>query len=64
MAMAVLRRIRLKAAREALARADPPVSIREIAAQYGFTNPGRFAKRCRDTFGQSPKQMLRRTEYP
>jgi len=60
--MAVLRRTRLEAAREALARADPPVSIREIAAHYRFTNPSRFAKLCRDTFGQSPMQMLRRTE--
>ena len=59
--MAALRRIRLEAAWEALARADPLVSIREIAAQHGFTNPGRFAKLCRDTFGQSPMQMLRRT---
>jgi len=61
--MAVLRRIRLEAAWEALTRGDPPASIREIAAQYGFSNPGRFAKLCQDTFGQSPTQMLRQTKY-
>ena len=52
--MAASRRIRLEAAREALARAGGSASIRAIAAEHGFTNPGRFARMFRDAFGQSP----------
>ena len=59
--MAALRRIRLEAARAALARADAPASIRAIAAAYRFTNPGRFARLFKEVFGQSPTE-LRRTQ--
>ena len=61
--MAVLRRIRLEAARAALAGADRPPSIREIAAIYRFTNPSRFARRFKELFGQSPSE-LRRAQGP
>jgi transcriptional regulator GlxA family with amidase domain len=55
--IAALRRIRLEAAREALAGADGPVSIRAIAAEYRFTNPSRFARMFREAFGQSPAEL-------
>jgi transcriptional regulator GlxA family with amidase domain len=55
--MAALRRIRLEAARAALARADGPASIRAIAAAYRFTNPSRFARLFKELFGQSPSEL-------
>jgi transcriptional regulator GlxA family with amidase domain len=58
--MAAWRRIRLEAARAALVRADGAASIGGIAAEHGFSNPGRFAKLLREAFGQSPTQILRR----
>jgi transcriptional regulator GlxA family with amidase domain len=57
--MAALRRIRLEAARDALASADSPASVRGIAAEYGFTNPSRFARMFREAFGQSPAELRR-----
>jgi transcriptional regulator GlxA family with amidase domain len=60
--MAALRRIRLEAARDALAGADGPASVRAIAAEYGFTNPGRFARMFREAFGQSPAELRRLRE--
>ena len=57
--MAALRRIRLEAARAALAGADGPASIRAIAAAYRFTNPGRFARLFKEVFGQSPSELRR-----
>ena len=53
--MAALRRIRLEAARAALA--DGPTSIGAIAAAYRFTNPGRFARLFKEMFGQSPSEL-------
>ena len=53
--MAALRRIRLEAARKALA--DGPTSIRAVAAAYRFTNPGRFARLFKQAFGQSPSEL-------
>ena len=47
--MAALRRIRLEAARKALA--DGPTSIRAVAAAYRFTNPGRFARLFKELVG-------------
>ena len=55
--MAALRRIRLEAARAALA--DGPTSIHAIAAAYCFTNPGRFARLFKEMFGQSPSELRR-----
>jgi AraC-like DNA-binding protein len=54
--MAVLRRIRLEAARAALAGSHRPPPIREIAAVYRFSNPSRFARLFRETFGQLPSR--------
>jgi transcriptional regulator GlxA family with amidase domain len=59
--MAAWRRIRLEAARAALVRADGAASIGGIAADHGFSNPGRFTKLFREAFGQSPTQILRQT---
>ena len=59
--MAAWRRFRLEAARAALVRADGAASIRAIATEHGFSNPGRFTKLFREAFGQPPTQMLRRT---
>jgi hypothetical protein len=59
--MAAWRRIRLEAAHAALVRANGAASIAGIAAGYGFSNPGRFAKLLREAFGQSPTQVLRQT---
>ena len=60
--MAALRRIRLEAARAALA--DGPTSIRAIAAAYRFTNPGRFARLFKEVFGQSPSELRRAEDRP
>ena len=57
--MAVLCRIRLEAARAALAGSDRPPSIREIAAIYRFSNPSRFAQRFKEAFGQFPSEFRR-----
>jgi transcriptional regulator GlxA family with amidase domain len=62
--MAVLRRIRLEAARAALAGTDPPPSIREVAAAYRFTNPSRFARLFKEAFGQSPSELRRAQDRP
>jgi AraC-like DNA-binding protein len=55
--MAALRRIRLEAARAALA--DGPTSIGAIAAAYRLTNPGRFARLFKEVCGQSPSELRR-----
>jgi transcriptional regulator GlxA family with amidase domain len=60
--MAALRRIRLEAARAALA--DGPTSIGAIAAAYRFTNPGRFARLFKEVFGQSPSELRRAQDRP
>jgi transcriptional regulator GlxA family with amidase domain len=60
--MAALRRIRLEAAREALAGASRAASVRAIAAEHGFTNPGRFARLFKEAFGQSPAELRRVSE--
>jgi transcriptional regulator GlxA family with amidase domain len=60
--MAALRQIRLEAARAALARADGPVSIREIAVAYRFTNPSRFARLFKEAFGRFPSEYRRAQE--
>jgi transcriptional regulator GlxA family with amidase domain len=59
--MATWRRIRLEAARAALVHPDGAASIAGIAAEHGFSNPGRFAKLFREAFGQLPTQILRQT---
>ena len=46
--------MRLDAARALLFRGDPTVTVAAVAAQFGFSNPGRFATQYRVRFGESP----------
>lgn len=60
--MACLRRVRLEAAREALAAARPEdgVTVLDIAVRCGFGHPGRFAAAYRQRFQEPPSATLRR----
>jgi transcriptional regulator GlxA family with amidase domain len=51
---------RLRAAREALAVANPgTTTVTDVAMAYGFFELGRFAGRYRHAFGESPSRTLR-----
>jgi AraC-like DNA-binding protein len=58
--MEALRRIRLEQAQEEIARSDGSRSVIEVAAKFGFTNPGRFSEQYKRTFGELPSDALRR----
>ena len=56
----MLRQMRLEKVRTELLIGDyREVSVSEIAARYGFFDPGRFAGLYRTRFGESPSQTLR-----
>jgi AraC-like DNA-binding protein len=55
--MAVLRRIRLELAHQDIMRSDGSISVGDIAARYGFSNPGRFASQYRRVFGEYPSRI-------
>jgi AraC-like DNA-binding protein len=57
--MAALRRIRLEEARTKMLRAGRTESMAQIAADYGFSNPSRFAQLFRRTYGTYPSEALR-----
>jgi AraC-like DNA-binding protein len=58
---AYLHEVRLGHAREELAAADPAsTTVTQVAARWGFLQPGRFAVRYREQFGESPSATLRR----
>jgi len=58
--IAYLRRRRLSAIQTALKRTDRTTTpIADIAFEYGFPNPGRFAAYYRSLFGESPSQTRR-----
>jgi AraC-like DNA-binding protein len=57
--MAALRRFRLEAARTEILRAGRTESLTQIAADYGFSNPSRFAQVFRRTYGTYPSEALR-----
>jgi AraC-like DNA-binding protein len=59
--MGYLRRVRLEGAHRNLQAADPTdgATVAGIAARWGFTNPGRFSTRYRQTYGQTPGHTLR-----
>ena len=57
--MAALRRFRLEAARTEILRAGRTESLTQIAADYGFSNPSRFAQLFRRTYGTYPSEALR-----
>jgi len=56
-----LRLRRMHAARLALRRSPPDgVKVADVAARFGFRNPGRFAQLYSDLFGEQPSTTLRR----
>jgi AraC family ethanolamine operon transcriptional activator len=58
--VAYLRRRRLSAIRSVLKQRDPATtSIGDLAFQYGFPEPGRFAAYYRHHFGETPSETLR-----
>jgi AraC family ethanolamine operon transcriptional activator len=55
--VAYLRRRRLSAIRSVLKQCDPAtISIGDLAFEYGFPEPGRFAAYYRAHFGESPSE--------
>ncbi|WP_018505249.1 helix-turn-helix domain-containing protein [Parafrankia discariae] len=52
-------RQRLDGARDALRRSPPRDTIAAIARQWGFTDPGHFARRFRAAYGMSPGEWRR-----
>ena len=60
--MSDMRFRRLQSVRRALRRADPVIAnVSQIAAQYGFSQTGRFAGAYRAQFGELPSVTLRRS---
>ncbi len=55
-----LQRIRIERAHEDLRGCDGAETVGLIAARYGFSNQGRFARIHRARYGMSPLQTLRR----
>jgi AraC-like DNA-binding protein len=58
--MRYVRNARLQQVREALSRAEPDMSVTEIASRWGFTHLGRFSVDYRKRFGESPSETLKR----
>ena len=56
--MTLVRNLRLDAARQRLL-SGLPVSITEVAMEYGFGHLGRFSAYYRERFGELPKQTGR-----
>lgn len=56
--MAFLRRVRMRAVREQLLRADPHNTVSGIALGCGFTHLGRFSVDYKRCFGESPSETL------
>jgi transcriptional regulator GlxA family with amidase domain len=57
-----LKEVRLHRVRQTLLTAAPgTVTVTEVAHQWGFAHLGRFARRYRARFGESPSQTLRDT---
>jgi AraC-like DNA-binding protein len=54
-----IRQARLEAARQALARGDAEGTVADVAVRFGFTNPSRFARLFRASYGVSPADALR-----
>jgi AraC family ethanolamine operon transcriptional activator len=60
---AYLKILRLNQIRRALRQAQPPMTVTQIAADWGFFHFGRFSHDYYETFGELPSQTLR-TEKP
>ncbi|CUR62375.1 putative Predicted protein [metagenome] len=58
--MAYLRRVRLDLVRQALRDGSAP-NVGDVAARYGFFNPGRFAAGYRQAFHENPSDTLARS---
>jgi AraC-like DNA-binding protein len=60
--MAYLRRVRLAEAREELLGASPEdgATVTRVALDWGFANPGRFARYYRAAYGEAPGETLGR----
>ncbi|WP_101525969.1 AraC family transcriptional regulator [Nocardioides houyundeii] len=58
---AYLRQVRLERAHRELLQADPDdgVTVAEVAARWGFAQPGRFAAHYREAYGRLPSDSLR-----
>jgi AraC-like DNA-binding protein len=54
-----IRRARLEGARHALTHGETERTVIDVAYQFGFTNPGRFTRLYKATFGVSPADALR-----
>lgn len=57
--MTALRRLRLELAHEAIMRSDGSISVADLAARYGFSNSGRFARDYHRAFGEYPSRIAR-----
>ncbi|MFF0739330.1 AraC family transcriptional regulator [Streptomyces sp. NPDC004111] len=53
-----LRNLRLRAAHEELLSAEPPATVSEIAARWGFAHPGRFATLYQQHYHRPPSRTL------
>jgi transcriptional regulator GlxA family with amidase domain len=56
---AAFQHLRLEAARAEMMRVERTQSLLRIAAEYGFSNPGRFAQLFRRAYGAYPSEALR-----
>ena len=60
---AYIRQVRLDRVRQELLVSDPTaVSVREVAAAWGFAHLGRFAQQYAAEFGESPRDTLERSD--
>ena len=55
---------RMNLARRALAAAAPPMTVTEVATNFGFYELGRFSVTYRQLFGEMPSVTLRREPVP
>ncbi len=55
------RLLRLEAVHLELSAPDCRWAVTDVAMEYGFANPGRFAGQYRDYFGELPSETLRRS---
>ena len=59
--MAFLRRVRMDRVRADLAAADPAATtVTAVTSRWGFAAAGRFSADYRDTYGEHPRDTLRR----
>ena len=63
--LSYLRWIRMHSVRRDLLEEEPgSAQVKEIAARWGFIDPGRFAVGYRRLFGESPSETLKRSVVP